>query len=363
MSFGAGFAMAAAIFGSSGSGGTGGDEPTEWNPPEHYPTLPESDDYEAHFVLNIESTEGYNNFLITRAPGMDNTDLTFYIDWGDETDIETFVCKSSDSNYNYGTTKSVFKTHTYSIAGMYVVKIYSDLNPFAIANFDSGGSSNRYNKIIMANLGDNVHIGKYGNYSLFYASAMDTTLRYVKFSGVFDSENETNIFRNCQALIKVETRCPFTYIPAYAFYNCLTLSNVDLSEVTYVQDYAFYNCKLLTKVTMPKCSALGYQVFNGCSNLKEITLPLCTELNGSDFSSNTSLTTVNIPLCTIINGSAFSSCYNLKEINMPKCTSVGSLAFNNCFRLSKAVFADNCTFVEGSFNSCSELCPRPDISI
>lgn len=356
MSFDDGFIMAMALCGSGN-----GDSESEWKPPDHYPILPESGDYEAYFILNIEAQDGYNQFLITRAPGMDNTDLTFYIDWGDGTDTETFVCESSDSNYNYGTSKTVFKEHTYTSTGMFVVKIYTDLNPFTIAKFNSGGSSNKKNAIIMANLGDKVHIGKYGDYGLFYSSSTDTTLRYVKFSGIFDSENETNIFRGCQALIKVETRYPFTYIPAYTFYNCLTLSNVDLSDVTDVQDFAFYNCRLLKKVTMPKCSNLGFQVFNGCSNLKEINLPLCTELNALDFGSNTSLTTVNIPLCTIINNSVFSSCHNLKEINMPKCTSVGSLAFNNCFRLSKAIFADNCTFTQGAFNSCSEIYPRPDI--
>ena len=58
----------------------------------------------------------------------------------------------------------------------------------------------------------------------------------------------------------------------YAFYDCTSLSSIDLPECNYVGSSAFGNCTALTSVNLPMCSYIGMFAFENCTSLTAISL-------------------------------------------------------------------------------------------
>ena len=82
----------------------------------------------------------------------------------------------------------------------------------------------------------------------------------------------TYAFQNCTSLTDVELSNGLTAIPNYAFTGCKALTSVVIPEgVTSIGDYAFQNCSAMTSVDIPSTvNWLGKYDFDGCTALTEV---------------------------------------------------------------------------------------------
>lgn len=135
-------------------------------------------------------------------------------------------------------------------------------------------------------------------------------------SGVFEGcENITDItipqssdiitidecaFKNCTNLKNVYITETQTKINNSAFYECLSLSNIDLSNCIEIDSYAFYGCESLDTLNLNECKTLGDHAFENCSNLKQISLYSCESIGAKAFVDCNNLTKVYIKNPTYI---------------------------------------------------------------
>lgn len=140
------------------------------------------------------------------------------------------------------------------------------------------------------------------------------------------------------------------------FYDCKSLSGVNLPECTTIKPYAFYSCTKLTSVNLPKCSTIGSAAFGYCLTLKSISLPACISVYNNAFQYCYSLNSISLPECVTIYSSAFYKCEELTTINLPKCATIsGYYTFAYCSKLT-SVDLPVCTAISSYvFTSCSIL--------
>lgn len=165
-----------------------------------------------------------------------------------------------------------------------------------------------------------------------------------------------------------------SYALAYAFYNCKTLTSVDLSSLTRASSdaltYAFYGCTNLTSVDLSSLTtAYGSTLnhaFYGCSKLTSVDLSSLTTVgNGSTLSyafyNCTGLTSVDLSSLTEAVSSsglsyAFVGCTNLTSVDLSSLTTVSSsqvlyYAFRQCTSLTSLSFPALTTSSFGSYTN------------
>ncbi len=95
-----------------------------------------------------------------------------------------------------------------------------------------------------------------------------------------------------------------TTIGNYAFYECSSLTELDLSEytnLTSIGEMAFYHCTGLTSIDLSGCTALtsiGNYAFAGCSSLTSVDLSTCSSLTSIEycaFRNNSSIMSIDLP--------------------------------------------------------------------
>ena len=138
----------------------------------------------------------------------------------------------------------------------------------------------------------------------------------------------------------------------------VTYKNRDLT-VTSIEGYAFYNCSSLTTVDIPNSvTSIGNGAFRGCSSLTSIDIPnSVTSIGGYAFSGS-GLTSIDIPnSVTSIVRYAFSSCSSLTTVDIPNSvTSIGKSAFENCSSLTTVEIPNSVTSIgTNAFNELREL--------
>ena len=127
------------------------------------------------------------------------------------------------------------------------------------------------------------------------------------------------MFSDCVSLTTVNLPDTLTTIGTYAFKNCASLAEIDISNVTSIGIYAF-TLSGLTEITIPEAiKTLGNQIFNGCSKLKTVTLHnAITSLGTSLFKDCTSLESITLPSSLKTLGTnVFQGCTALKSITIP----------------------------------------------
>lgn len=106
------------------------------------------------------------------------------------------------------------------------------------------------------------------------------------------------------------------------------------NSVTSIGEGAFYGCSGLTSVTIPNSvTSIGYSAFQGCSGLTSVTIPnSVTIIDSWVFYGCTGLTSVTIPnSVTEIEQQAFQDCSGLTSVTIPNSvTRIGSWAFHYC---------------------------------
>ena len=170
-----------------------------------------------------------------------------------------------------------------------------------------------------------------------------------------------------------------------AFYDCSSLTSVDLSSLTAVSgDYAlfeaFYGCTNLTDVDLSSLTTIsGFNgmssAFEGCTSLTSVDLSSLTTISGSNglyeaFVDCTSLVSADLSSLTTISGDngmydAFVGCINLTNIDLSSLTTISSSyglydAFYNCSNLASVDLSSLTTISmeEGmsyTFQSCTSL--------
>ena len=144
--------------------------------------------------------------------------------------------------------------------------------------------------------------------------------------------------------------------------------------VTEIPAGAFYNCTSLTNVTIPdSVISIGGGAFRGCSNLENVYITDIAAWCGITFADYTAtplmyadnfylngeiVTDLVIPEgVTTIRDHAFDSCKSLTSITIPdSVTSIGSDAFCYCTSLTSVTIPDSVTTIgDYAFYSCTSL--------
>lgn len=122
-------------------------------------------------------------------------------------------------------------------------------------------------------------------------------------------------------------------------FNELALFN----NITQTNNYEFYNCTSLTSIDLSNIVTLQTETFRGCSNLTSVgdTSKLVNIGNGA-FYGCTNLSSINLSNVQLIGGSyAFLKCSKVKDfinLSIPNLTgTLGSCAFGTCTQIKNVV--------------------------
>lgn len=86
-----------------------------------------------------------------------------------------------------------------------------------------------------------------------------------------------------------------------------SLTKVTLpSSVVGVECRAFWNCSSLTSIDLPSCTSVGYDAFSGCRSLSSIDLSSCTSVDSYAFFDCRNLFEIDLPLLKKISDNAFA---------------------------------------------------------
>ena len=185
-----------------------------------------------------------------------------------------------------------------------------------------------------------------------------------------------------------------TSIGDYAFYNCSSLTSIELpNSLISIGESAFRSCRSLTSLELPNSlTSIGFQAFSVCSSLTNIEIPSSvrsisrsafgncgllqitvasenryySSLEGSLYNkAQTELlrgagrvsTITILDTVTSIENDAFSGCTSLKSVDIPNnVRRIAVNAFYNCSSLTDLTLPSNITAIaEQSFAFCSSL--------
>ena len=327
MSFDDGF-----ILGLSLGGGGGGSTPDIWQPPSHWPQIPEPADNQAIFYVEVPGAAP--SISISFGDGRNGEYGNGTIDWGDG-----YVDRIPE-NYAYAC------IHPYSAAGGYIITATCNGAPWININnkyynfiMNTPVNSQDYKSGLQRSL-KAVKLGKNVKFVTIPDSANDMygmTLIYMKFAG----EIQTFRFQNYRALEKIEAAVLSNAFSdgGSEFMYCYSLHDLD-----FLKDYA---------------GDIPTNAFDGCYSLTSVNLPNVTSIGNNAFISCYSLKSINLPNVTSLGDTVFSACYSLKELIMPKVSSVGANEFNSCYNLRSLTVADGCNFNGNQFTYCPALYPKP----
>ncbi len=304
------------------------------------------------------------------------------IDWGDgETE----------------TTSTNYRSHTYSIPGIYIVKINGVVTRLCTRSFYTTTPEQYWYSVTIDGIANLSNIIQWGNtgltnieYAFYKCSNLSSipedlgsfsNVKYLKGAfyscsslkeipeGIFDyCSNATDfseVFYGCSSLTTAPdfSNCTKVTDFSYAFRNCSSLATIPeniFSNCTEVTDFscAFYNCSSLT--------AIPENIFSNCTEVTDFSYAFC------NCSSLTAIPENIFSNCTAVTdfSHTFSGCSSLTAIpenilsNCPAVTDF-SHAFYNCSSLTAIpanIFSSRTEVTSFShvFYGCSTLTSVPE---
>ena len=237
-------------------------------------------------------------------------------------------------------------------ANLVASNIASGVSIFGVTGTHSGGgSSEDLNKFITRTMTSvtNSEVTYVGAYA--FASCTSLTTASFPSCQVISSF----AFDNCQKLATISFPvCVFIY--SSAFGRCYSLTSANFPSCQTIASYAFYSCNNLSTINFPVCRTIGPYAFNGCSSLTIANFPSCSSIGLYAFSSCSKLTTVNFPIfSSLIGTGAFTRCYSLTTVSFSLCKGIGSYAFQYCSGLTTINFPSCSSIGNSAFYSCNNL--------
>ena len=119
------------------------------------------------------------------------------------------------------------------------------------------------------------------------------------------------------AISKKDPNNNIAYIGESAFYNCVALESIDVSNATTIGKNAFYGCSKLESVSLnDNLTKLADSTFNGCLKLNDLQLPSAlTEIGANCFVNCQALENIAIPATTtMVGANILNGCTGLKKI-------------------------------------------------
>ena len=315
MDFGDALAIGYCMARNKKSGSSSSDN--DWKPPEDWLPVPEPNDYEIYFLIDVIKIYGNNrydylSFILSRPSDFNTGYGTLTIDWGDGT-VDSWTGYNEETG-DYSNSWHTPLKHIYTQTGQYIVKVSATAQSCYLQSISTGSG---YIRLLIAKCGNEITLNSdelAGNdYSTQNGFKGHQYIQYVKISGKGGLPRESG-FKGCYSLQKVDITSPPTIIPNDTFYDCYNLKKFDFSEVTEINKYGL-ECSYFTKLGLPKCTTI------------------------SEYGLNLS---------------------RVEEINAPICSSIDNYAFRDNYCLKKAVFAEDCVFGTDCFQNCYVLCPHPD---
>ena len=173
--------------------------------------------------------------------------------------------------------------------------------------------------------------------------------------------NGAELYINGEKAIKITIPSDISRIDHYAFYHCVSLEEVAISDnVTYISNSAFSQCSNLSKVTIGRGVETIYNhAFSYCNTLKSISIPANVKnLGGSLFKNCKALESATIESnIQTLPQSIFNGCSSLTDVVIPNSiTEIGDYAFQNCNCLPNIIIPEEVTSIgEAAFFRCSSL--------
>lgn len=144
-----------------------------------------------------------------------------------------------------------------------------------------------------------------------------------------------------------------------------TIKMKDLDGLTTIGERAFYNCKSLTDVELPDTiSSIDRSAFNSCSDIKKITMPIDATLTYDSFSG---VNKVEEVIITAGNTGVLKSTYTyypwyisrkvLNKVTLQEgIMSIGKQMFYECSNIQSIIIPNSVTVIDyGAFMSCTGL--------
>lgn len=282
--------------GSGGGGGGGGGSNEDWI----------IGDGNTHIWINL--LEGRTSPMLGVCPNG-----TVTVDWGDGSEPDVLT----------GTSTSVVQwtpNHEYAAAGDYVITLIVDGEMV----FSGASSANTYAHILRCSNGNNTR-----NY--VYQSA----LKKIEIGDNVPSI-ETYAFYPCVSLTDIIFSNSVTTIGSDAFSSCPSLTDIVFSNsVTTIGNSAFSSCGSLANITLPdSVTSIGENAFSYCYGLKNIIIPnSVTSIGRYAFKACRSLASISVPNSVANFGdSAFSGCYGMKVYDFTNHTAVPTLSGTSVFQ-------------------------------
>ena len=175
-----------------------------------------------------------------------------------------------------------------------------------------------------------------------------------------------NAFYNCTSLTSIDlSGTQVETIGEYAFYGCSNLETIINipNSLTTIGEYAFQSCSSLTSIIIPvSVTTIGDYAFGSCSSLTSITVDannnsFSSDINGALFDKDQS-TLLQYPVgntatsyalpdsVTTIGNNTFSGCTSLTSIDLGNLvTTIGNYAFSSCSSLTSITIPDSVTTI------------------
>lgn len=206
-----------------------------------------------------------------------------------------------------------------------------------------------------------------GNYAFYNCTSLTTVeMPYVISEGTtkYLTVIGTGAFRGCTSLTTLnignpEDKCaPIAYIGAYAFMDCTSLKSINLRTVTWMETMAFYGCTSLVSVDLPLLSRCGTGAFYGCTSLVDVKLYEDTVIGNYMFTGCSKLASVTIP-GEAIGAYAFADCSRLATVKFTGAIdTIGAFAFYGDTALANVSFESEATLGsigQLAFYNCTSL--------